>query len=216
MREAKFATKTTPTPLGAYLSKSRLFGNRWLPQTTCADCARCSGDLPPPSPPAEKATACQNQAGQSRTGDGAGDNKLASDLTTARVSYGVDIKVGHSDHLHQKGSQKRSLGSHGRLMPAGLARPPTPVSRNRLSCGEVTASCLPPSLKIRTVIAHKRTVLPSMPPSLMLPGPKLLKTVIVEACVTLLDAHESSAATRSSFRCILHFPPRSASILVIP
>jgi hypothetical protein len=30
MREAKFATKTTPTPLGAYLSKSRLFSNRWL------------------------------------------------------------------------------------------------------------------------------------------------------------------------------------------
>src|SRR5262249_6702621 len=28
MREAKFATKTTPTPLGAYLSKSRLFGHR--------------------------------------------------------------------------------------------------------------------------------------------------------------------------------------------
>ena len=45
----------------------------------------------------------------------------------------------------------------------------------------------------------QRTVLPSMPPSLMLPGPKLLKTVIVEAYVTLLDAHESSAATRSSF-----------------
>jgi hypothetical protein len=63
------------------------------------------------------------------------------------VSCGVDIKVGHSDHLHQKGSQKRSLGSHGRLVPAGLARPPTPVSRNRLKCGEVTASCLPPSPK---------------------------------------------------------------------
>ena len=171
--------------------------------------ARCSGDLVPPSPPAEKATA-------SCTDDGAEGNKLASDLTTTRVSYGVDIKVGHSDHLRQKGSQKRSLGSHGRLVPAGLARPPTPVSRNRLSCGEVTASCLPPSLKIRTVIAHKRTVLPSMPPSLMLPGPKLLKTVIVEAYVALLDAHESSAATRSSFRCILHFPPRSASISVIP
>ena len=57
----------------------------------------------------------------------------------------------------------------------------------------------------RTVFAHKRTVLPSMPPSLMLPGPKLLKTVIVEAYVALLDAHESSATTRSSFGCILHF-----------
>jgi hypothetical protein len=32
---------------------------RWLPQTTCADYARSSGDLLPPSPPAEKATASQ-------------------------------------------------------------------------------------------------------------------------------------------------------------
>jgi hypothetical protein len=37
----------------------------------------------------------------------------------------------------------------------------------------------------------------------MLPGPKSLKTVIVEAYVTLLEAHESSAAMRSSFGC--HF-----------
>src|SRR5258708_264731 len=37
--------------------KSRLFGNRWLPQTTCADYAGSSGRLPPPSPPAEKAKA---------------------------------------------------------------------------------------------------------------------------------------------------------------
>jgi hypothetical protein len=119
-------------------------------------------------------------------------------------------------HLHQKGSQKRSLGPHGRLVPAGLARPPTPVSKNRLKCGAVTASCLPPSLKIRIVVAHERTVLPSMPPLLMLPGPKSLKTVIVEAYVTLLEAHESSAAMRSSFGCILHLAPRSASISVIP
>ena len=34
-------------------------------------CAGCSGDLPPPSPPAEKATARQDQAGKSSTGDGA-------------------------------------------------------------------------------------------------------------------------------------------------
>jgi hypothetical protein len=32
--------------------------------TTCADWARCSGDLLPPSPPAEKATARQDQAGK--------------------------------------------------------------------------------------------------------------------------------------------------------
>ena len=34
----------------------KYFGNRWLLQTTCADYAGSSGGLPPPSPPAEKAT----------------------------------------------------------------------------------------------------------------------------------------------------------------
>ena len=37
------------------------------------NCAGSSGDLLPPSPPAEKATASQDQAGQTGTGDGAGD-----------------------------------------------------------------------------------------------------------------------------------------------
>jgi hypothetical protein len=41
-----------------------MFGNRWLPQTTGMSCARCSGDFLPPSPPAEKTTACQDQAGK--------------------------------------------------------------------------------------------------------------------------------------------------------
>jgi len=35
--------------------------------------AECSGDLLPPSPPAEKTTARQDQAGQASTSDGAGD-----------------------------------------------------------------------------------------------------------------------------------------------
>jgi hypothetical protein len=52
--------------------KSRWFGNRWLPQTTCAGCAGCSGGLLPPSPPAEKSTARQDQARQSSADDGAG------------------------------------------------------------------------------------------------------------------------------------------------
>jgi len=34
-----------------------------------------SGDLLPPSPPAEKATACQDKAGQASTGDGAGHRR---------------------------------------------------------------------------------------------------------------------------------------------
>jgi len=45
-----------------------LFSNRWLPQTN----AGSSGDLLPPSPPAEKATASQDQAGQPGTRDGTG------------------------------------------------------------------------------------------------------------------------------------------------
>jgi hypothetical protein len=45
-------------------------GNRWLPQTTCTDCACRSADFLPPSPPAEKATTRQDQAGQTSTGDG--------------------------------------------------------------------------------------------------------------------------------------------------
>jgi hypothetical protein len=35
-------------------------------------CAGCSGDLPPPSPPAEKATARQDQTWKTGTGDGPG------------------------------------------------------------------------------------------------------------------------------------------------
>ena len=37
--------------------KSRLFGNRWLPQTTCADCAGSSRDFLLPSQPADRAHA---------------------------------------------------------------------------------------------------------------------------------------------------------------
>jgi hypothetical protein len=48
-------------------------GNRWPPQTTCANCAGRSGALLPPSPPAEKATANNDQAGQASTCDGAGN-----------------------------------------------------------------------------------------------------------------------------------------------
>ena len=38
--------------------------------------ARCSGDLLPPSPPAEKATASKDQAGKASTSNGAGHRKL--------------------------------------------------------------------------------------------------------------------------------------------
>jgi hypothetical protein len=39
----------------------------------CADWAGCSGDLPPPLPPAEQATACEEQAGRFGTHDGTRD-----------------------------------------------------------------------------------------------------------------------------------------------
>ena len=41
--------------------------------------ARCSGDPLPPSPPAEKATARQDHAGKSRTGDGGGNSRRVCD-----------------------------------------------------------------------------------------------------------------------------------------
>jgi hypothetical protein len=41
-------------------------------------CVRSSGDLVPPSPPAEKATAREDQAGQTGTGDGAGNAHAAT------------------------------------------------------------------------------------------------------------------------------------------
>src|SRR5205809_4639904 len=37
--------------------------------------ARCSGDLLPPSPPSEKTTARQDQAGKPSTGDGTGNGE---------------------------------------------------------------------------------------------------------------------------------------------
>jgi hypothetical protein len=48
-------------------------------------CAGCSGDLLPPSPPAEEATARQDQAGQASTGDRAGDGGNIVDLDVIDV-----------------------------------------------------------------------------------------------------------------------------------
>ena len=54
-----------------------------------------SGDLPPPSPPAEKATARQDQAGQSSTNDGAGDG-LARERK-GRVKRWTRHRIGADD-----------------------------------------------------------------------------------------------------------------------
>jgi len=43
-------------------------------------CAGSSGDLPPPSPPGEKATTSKDQAGQASTDDGAGDGKYGGEV----------------------------------------------------------------------------------------------------------------------------------------
>src|SRR6516165_1907794 len=94
MREAKFATKTTPTPLGAYLSKSRLLGNRSLPQTTCANNSASSGDLLPPSPPAEKATASKDQARESCIDDGTGDREWGPADRLHHREFGRTGRVG--------------------------------------------------------------------------------------------------------------------------
>ena len=42
----------TPAKSAKPRNLARMFGNRWVPQTTCADWPESSGDLLPPSPPA--------------------------------------------------------------------------------------------------------------------------------------------------------------------
>jgi hypothetical protein len=56
------ASRCSSQALRARTHKLRLFGNRWLPQTTCADCAGISGDLLPPSQPTERATTSKSKS----------------------------------------------------------------------------------------------------------------------------------------------------------
>jgi hypothetical protein len=58
-----------------------LFGNRRLPQTPYAE--GCSGGLLPPSPPGEKITARQDQAGKASAGDGTGGMHNELDIVDA-------------------------------------------------------------------------------------------------------------------------------------
>jgi hypothetical protein len=55
------------------------------------DCAGSSGDLLLPSPPAEKATARQDQAGKASTSDGAGNGKKC-------VGPGTEFKFDRTDY----------------------------------------------------------------------------------------------------------------------
>jgi hypothetical protein len=65
--------------------------------------ARCSGDSLPPSPPTEKATACEDQTGQSSTSDGTGNSgrigyEILLDLRNrATASGGCGNKQAHSN-----------------------------------------------------------------------------------------------------------------------
>src|SRR3981189_815039 len=57
--------------------------------------AESSGGLPPPSPPAEKATARQDQAGQSSTGDGGGHAHTVE--RKGRVKRWTRCRIGAND-----------------------------------------------------------------------------------------------------------------------
>jgi hypothetical protein len=71
---------------------NRLNGRRRL-LTVAPPLPPGSCGLTTPSPPAEKATACQDQARQASAYNGAGDSsQWAPDLTTAEI-HSVDVKV---------------------------------------------------------------------------------------------------------------------------
>jgi hypothetical protein len=56
----------------------------------------------PPSPPAEKATTCQDQAGQSGAGDGAGDDKPRPELPGAARHDAGDFVGQAVMNLHEQ------------------------------------------------------------------------------------------------------------------
>src|SRR5690242_14686089 len=62
----------------------------WAAQTSYCVVAGSSGDLLPPSPPAEKATARQDQAGQSGTDNGTGHGQQSPNLASWE-HCGVDV-----------------------------------------------------------------------------------------------------------------------------
>ena len=88
--------------------------------------AESSGGLLPTSPPGEQPTASQQQAGQARADDGAGDSsQLAPDLTTGEIRS-VDVKVGLSafDPRDQRRlglrNSTREHGDKGRIVDQRL------------------------------------------------------------------------------------------------
>src|SRR5262245_29670335 len=71
---------------------------------------RSSGYLPPPSPPTEKATARQDQAGKSSTGDGAGDGDVAFNQDQAGKSSTGDGAGDGDVAFNQDQAGKSSTG----------------------------------------------------------------------------------------------------------
>src|SRR5262249_18729224 len=85
------------------------FCNRWLPQ--------CSGKLPPPSPPTEKASARQDQAGNASTRDGPRDGY---NVTKANRKAVINFGVGVGPRYRTERTQERD-GAVGFSSRNGLA-----------------------------------------------------------------------------------------------
>src|SRR5438067_2095500 len=88
----------------------------------CANCAGCSGDLLTPSPPAEQATACQDQAGQPGTGDGAGHRGISINTASARWSIlPLDRALGVVPPQRERNGKYRHGASRSLLRRVGGA-----------------------------------------------------------------------------------------------
>ena len=111
-----------------------MFSSRWLTQTRCASCAGCSGGLllffrRRHQPSAEQTTACQDQAGQSGTGDGTGRMRWrvlrgkAADLCRwiYRLVQGCDAQLAHSAALANGESEQLSIAA-GRSPPSAIGQ----------------------------------------------------------------------------------------------
>ena len=106
------------TAYRACTHKSRLFWQSLA--ATNAHSAGSSGDLLPPSPPAEKATARQDQAGQASTGDGAGNGREGvgerareAPIGRERVRARLYAKVGNQEAGRQRASSRERRQSEG-------------------------------------------------------------------------------------------------------
>ena len=87
---------------------------RWLQPTDLNKSRRSIkrlGDLLPPSPPAEKATARQDQAGKASTGDGAGDRgKFADGYAIKGAIWGLNN--GASIYARATASGRNAKGTY--------------------------------------------------------------------------------------------------------